>query len=84
MGVAWSVARQCAGCYLVGTCASPIQYVVRAGKRDFVHEGETMQMESRVRYMPFTVGLAAGDVVECSPCPRCAAELYMSGKPVPA
>ena len=66
---------------VVGTCASPIQYVVRDGRRVVVHEGETMQMESRVTYVRLPVGLAAGAVVECPPCPCCAAELYISGKP---
>ena len=68
----------------VGTCASPIQLVVRSGRCDVVHEGETMQMESRVRYVRFNVGLDTADTVECRPCPRCAAELYMSGKPASA
>ena len=64
---------------VIGTAAGPIQYLVRAGRASVVHVGETQQMDSRIVYI--WLRSPGGEVVECPPCSRCAAELYMAGKP---
>ena len=46
-----------------------------------VYEGETSQMDSRLTYVTMATSLQDGNIVQCSPCVRCAAELYSLGKP---
>ena len=66
---------------VIGTCAARVQYLLKDGRRIGVHEGERSQVDSRLLYIPMTASLQDGDVAKCSPCARCAAELYSLGKP---
>ena len=61
---------------VLGTAASPAEYVVGNGRQTAVDEGETQQMNSRIVYFHLGSSLATGAVVECPPCLCCAARLY--------
>ena len=69
---------------VIGTCAHPVQYFAKDGRRMIIHDGETKQMQSRLLYVPIFTSMPEGEVVECAPCCRCAAELYSTGKPAGA
>ena len=66
---------------VIGTCPRTVQCLVQDGKRWIVHDGETQQMNSRITYVPLRTSIPDGQVVECAECKRCAAELYLTGRP---
>ena len=66
---------------VIGTCFQPVQYFVKDGRRMIIHDGETQQMNARMTYVPMPTSMPEGDVIHCGACARCAAELYLAGKP---
>ncbi len=66
---------------VIGTCSSPIQLFMKAARGYCLHEGETSQMNSRVRYVGMRQTLEDEDIIMCAPCMRCGATLYLEGAP---
>ena len=67
---------------VIGTSPHRIELQVRDGRRVAVDAIETSQMDSRWEYINLSVSVPGDFVVECGPCSRCAAEVYLLGKPV--
>ena len=66
---------------VIGTCCEPLQLFCRTGRAVTLHQAETAQMNSRVQYLRMDRPLQEEDVVQCAPCKKCAATLYMQGAP---
>ncbi len=68
-------------CPVIGTCSAQIQLFCRTGRAWALHEGETAQMNSRVQYFRMEQSLAEEAIIQCAPCMKCAAAVYLRGAP---
>ena len=66
---------------VIGSCPAPVQLFMRCGPGWSLHQSETAQMESRIKYLSVTQSLPQDGVIECAACVKCAAALYLQGEP---
>ena len=62
-----------------GTAPAEIQLAVRDRSHVFIHQDETAQMNSRMKYVYMNVPIRDQDVVRIRPCACCGAKLYLEG-----